>query len=181
MTRGAFAATALTVTAILAACSDASSGSPSSEPPPNVTCVRDRDLGSCDCSEGSNTIRVGDVVSDCNHPAAGATCCYDINGAGTSTSCACLVPACVQDSDTEICVCKYYEEFQVGNVRDTEHFVDVCMSGVCCQTDFDCGCAPNGMANGCAGTVVPSCSKPTSFDCGGTSRSATSCAGIRWR
>jgi hypothetical protein len=156
--------------------------SPGGNPmPPAVTCTRNPDSQACFCTE-KNVLLTGSTVSDCNTNPASAVCCSDDDGSGNSTYCQCTVPLCVQDTDTNDCSCKFFDNYIIGSMRDFEQTVSSCTGYICCKDEFSCDCTAS-TAERCSGsqTQVDSCQKPTASPCASWERSSTGCSQIHWK
>ncbi len=148
--------------------------------PPKVYCISNRASGACSCSTedpglGDDT----EYVSNCDALPSDTQCCHDINGDGETTSCDCYRALCAYDTDTDRCECTYFGHLIVGNVRDNEMIVSTCPTTTCCRSSDSCYCGSS-----CFGdTPVSSCttaSIPAKRACGGGTRWAASCAGLKW-
>ncbi len=145
-----------------------------------IYCQKNTASGACHCATTDPGPQEDwEYTDDCDSLPSGAACCYDVNGDGETTSCDCYVPSCAADSDTNFCWCRFYDVFIVGKNRDNEEKVSSC-SGKCCKTDDSCDC--NSFDERfCDGELVDSCTAPTKYECGGASKQATSCAGLKWK
>jgi hypothetical protein len=148
-------------------------------------CTQDKASGQCQCSTSDPGLTDDtDYVDDCNTPAGGSECCYDINGDGETTQCDCRVPKCATDTDTGSCTCRYFDRLVVGSSRDNEEIVSgSCTSAICWKGADACECfsLSNTISDG---EKVASCSLsdlPATRKCDGGRKSASSCNGLKWK
>ncbi len=150
-------------------------------PVAKVTCAKG--TGSCRCQNASfSLIRDETPTASCDTSlGTNASCCYDLNSSGETTSCDCREYVCFEANGT--CSCG------IGAVPSGATKVNGCSekpgSRNCCWgTGYSCTCQNySGTPFGCAGGtgLVSKCPDAKEYFSSCGAKTAASCQGLTWK
>ena len=159
-------------------------GLPLTTPTPmaKVTCAKGS--GSCRCENSSFSLNKDETpTTSCDTSlAANASCCFDLNSSGETSSCTCHEYVCYEQNGT--CSCTY-APVPSGATKVSGCAEKLGSRNCCWGTGYSCTCQTySGTPFGCAsGTgLVPKCPDAKEYLsslCGG--KTAPTCQGLTWK